>query len=128
MPRGIFIPGNVPSSKNGRRWTGRYFIVSKQTQRYYKNSKKYWVENKKEFHKLLKGKDSQNKAPYRITFKFVRKSRHKFDYINPAQTIQDQMVKYGWITDDNADEMIPIFLKFEYNKDKPGVYINVLKS
>ena len=128
MPRGIFIPGNVPSSKNGRRWTGRYFIVSKQTQRYYKNSKKYWIENKKEFHKLLKGKDSQNKAPYRITFKFIRKSRHKFDYINPAQTIQDQMVKFGWITDDNADEMIPIFLEFEYNKDNPGVYINVLKS
>ena len=128
MPRGIFIPGNVPSSKNGRRWTGRYFIVSKQTQRYYKNSKKYWIENKKEFKKLLKGKDSQNKAPYRITFKFVRKSRHKFDYINPAQTIQDQMVKYGWITDDNAEEMIPIFLEFEYNKDNPGVYINVLKS
>jgi hypothetical protein len=128
MPRGIFIPGNVPSSKNGRRWTGRYFIVSKQTQRYYKNSKKYWVEYKKEFKKLLKGKDSQNKAPYRITFKFVRKSRHKFDYINPAQTVQDQMVKYGWITDDNAEEMIPIFLEFEYNKDNPGVYINVLKS
>ena len=56
MPRGIFIPGNVPSSKNGRRWTGRYFIVSKQTQRYYKNSKKYWIENKKEFLKLLKGR------------------------------------------------------------------------
>ena len=128
MPRGIFIPGNVPSSKNGRRWTGRYFIVSKQTQRYYKNSKSYWVENKKEFHKLLKGKDSQNKKPYRISFNFVRKSRHKFDYINPAQTIQDQMVKFGWITDDNADEMIPIFLEFEYDKDNPGVYINVLKS
>ena len=128
MPRGIFIPGNVPPSKNGRRWTGRYFIVSKQTQRYYKNSKKYWVEYKKELKKLLKGKDSQNKAPYRITFKFVRKSRHKFDYINPAQTIQDQMVKYGWITDDNAEEMIPIFLEFEYDKDNPGVYINVLKS
>ena len=128
MPRGIFIPGNVPSSKNGRRWTGRYFIVSKQTQRYYKNSKKYWIEHKKEFKKLLKGKASQNNAPYRITFKFIRKSRHKFDYINPAQTIQDQMVKFGWITDDNADEMIPIFLEFEYNKDNPGVYINVLKS
>ena len=128
MPRGIFIPGNVPSSKNGRRWTGRYFIVSKQTQRYYKNSKKYWIEHKKEFKKLLKGKDSQNKAPYRITFKFIRKSRHKFDYINPAQTIQDQMVKFGWITDDNAEEIIPIFLEFEYDKDNPGVYINVLKS
>ena len=35
------------------------------------------------------------------------------------------MVKYGWITDDNAEEMIPIFLEFEFNKDNPGVYINV---
>jgi hypothetical protein len=24
-----FIPGNVPSSKNGRRWTGKYFMSSK---------------------------------------------------------------------------------------------------
>jgi hypothetical protein len=38
------------------------------------------------------------------------------------------MVKYGWITDDNADEMIPIFLEFVYDKNNPGVYINVLKS
>jgi hypothetical protein len=58
----------------------------------------------------------------------VRKSKHKFDYINPAQTIQDQMVKFGWITDDNAEEIIPIFLEFSYNKDNPVVYINVLKS
>jgi len=73
---------------------------------------------------MIKGKSK----PYRISFKFVRKSKHKFDYINPAQTIQDQMVKYGWIDDDNADEMLPIFVKFEYNKENPGVYINVLKS
>jgi|TARA_R110000737_G_scaffold332023_1_gene348714 hypothetical protein len=128
MPRGIFIPGNVPSSKNGRRWTGRYFIVSKQTATYYKTSKKYWIDNKEEFLKLLKGKNSKNKKPYRISFKFVRKSKHKFDYINPAQTIQDEMTKYGWIDDDNADEIIPIFLEYEYSKDNPGVYINVLKS
>jgi len=76
----------------------------------------------------LKGRDSQNKKPYRISFKFVRKSKHKFDYINPAQTIQDEMVKYGWISDDNADEILPIFLEYEYDKHNPGVYINVLKS
>ena len=28
---------------------------------------------------------------------------NKFDYINPAQTVQDDMVKYGWIEDDNAE-------------------------
>ena len=31
-----FIPGNVPSSKNGRRWTGKYFIASKAVVNYRK--------------------------------------------------------------------------------------------
>ena len=31
-----FIPGNVPSSKNGRRWTGKYFISSKTVMKYRK--------------------------------------------------------------------------------------------
>jgi len=121
----IFIPTNVPSSKNSRRWTGKYFIGSKQTMRYYKETKGYWLQHKKDFKNMVK--DLDTKKPYRIVFKFVRKSRHKFDYINPAQTVQDQMVKYGWITDDNANEMIPVFEEYEYNKDKPGVYIYINK-
>ena len=36
------------------------------------------------------------------------------------------MVKYGWITDDNADIIIPVFEQYEYNKENPGVYINIL--
>ena len=32
-----FIPGNVPSSKNGRRWTGKFFISSKATMKYRKD-------------------------------------------------------------------------------------------
>ena len=36
-----FIPGNVPSSKNGRRWTGKYFIASKSTMKYRKATKYY---------------------------------------------------------------------------------------
>mgnify|MGYP000017542236 FL=1 len=122
MSIGIFIPGNVPSSKNGRRWTGKYFIVSKQTATYYKVSKEEWEKGKKEFKKLLKGKTK----PYQVSFKFIRKSKHKFDYINPAQTVQDQMVKFEWVDDDNADEIVPSFEEFEYDKETPGVYINVL--
>ncbi len=128
MFEAIFIPGNVPSSKNSRRWTGKYFIGSKQTMRYYKETKGYWLKYKKDFKQMLKGLDSQNKKPYKIAFKFVRKSRHKFDYINPAQTIQDQMVKYGWLDDDNAEEMIPVFIEYEYNKNKAGVYISVINK
>ena len=122
----IFIPGNVPSSKNSRRWTGKYFIGSKQTMRYYKESKSYWLEYKKDFQNLLKGLEEGK--PYKIAFKFIRKSKHKFDYINPAQTVQDQMTKYGWITDDNADEILPVFLQYEYDKDYPGVWISVITN
>ena len=92
--------------------------------KYIKDTKLDYENNKCLFKEMVAGK----KFPVTISFKFIRGSKHKFDYINPAQTLQDQMVKYKWITDDNAEEMIPIFLEFEYNKDNPGVYINVLKS
>ena len=33
-----FIPGNVPSSKNGKRWTGKYLISSKTVMKYRKDT------------------------------------------------------------------------------------------
>ena len=60
-----FIPGSVPSSKNGRRWTGK-------------------------------------------------------------QTVQDDMVKGGWIEDDNAEFILPVFIQYTYDKKNPGVYIEIL--
>lgn len=69
--------------------------------------------------------------PLRIGFHFVRKTKHKFDQINPLQTIQDEMVRYGWIEDDNITILIPEPLLvdgtyFTYDPDTPGVYIKVL--
>jgi len=115
----IFIPGNVPSSKNSRTWTGKYSIASKQTQRYYRESIDFWKNNCEKVQKYLKKKDK----PYKVSFKFYRKSRHKFDYINPAQTIQDLMVRYNWIEDDNADVIVPSFLEYKYDSKNPGVEI-----
>tara|TARA_B100000424_G_C22935462_1_gene497771 strand:+ start:237 stop:611 length:375 start_codon:yes stop_codon:yes gene_type:complete len=119
---GIFIPGNTPSSKNSQQWTGKYLVKSKTTQRYIKSSRWYYVANKKNFKKLLKGK----KKPYNIEFTFYRKTRRKFDYINAAQVVQDLMVKYGWIDDDNCVEMKPHFGDFVYDKNNPGVLIKIL--
>jgi len=117
-----FIPGNVPSSKNGRRWTGKYFIASKSVVNYRKATKMYYEKYAQEF------KDALNnvKHPVHIQFTFIRGSKHKFDYINPAQTVQDDMVKAGWIEDDNADCLLPVFSKYSYNKENPGVYIKIL--
>jgi len=118
----IFIPGNVPSSKNSKRWTGKMLINSKTVMRYIKETQGYYLEYKIPFKKQLQ----QKEFPVKISFKFIRGSRHKFDYINPAQTVQDLMVKNGWIEDDNAEFMIPVFEQYEYNKDNPGVYITII--
>ena len=119
-----FIPGNVPSSKNGRRWTGKYFIASKTVVTYRKNTKEYYQKYAPEFQKELK----KYKLPVKIGFTFIRGSRHKFDYINPAQTVQDDMTKHEWIEDDNADNIKPMFYDYMYDKDNPGVYIEILKE
>jgi len=118
-----FIPGNVPSSKNGRRWTGKYFIASKTTMKYRKDTTSYFKKYAPEFQKELK----KHKLPVKIAFTFIRGSRHKFDYINPAQTVQDDMVKNKWIEDDNMDFIIPSFKKYKYDKEKPGVIIEIIK-
>jgi hypothetical protein len=119
-----FIPGNVPSSKNGRRWTGKYFIASKTVVNYRKNTKEYYQKYAPEFQKELK----KYKLPVKIGFTFIRGTRHKFDYINPAQTVQDDMVKHKWIEDDNAENVIPVFYDYQYDKTNPGVYIEILKE
>ena len=119
-----FIPGNVPSSKNGRRWTGRYFVSSKATTKYRKETAKYYDKFRKGFRKQL----AKLELPVKISFKFIRGSKHKFDYINPAQTVQDDMVKHKWIDDDNCENILPVFEPYEYNKENPGVEIKLIKN
>lgn len=116
----IFIPGNVPSSKNSRQWTGKFSIASKTTQKYRKDTEEYWIKFKETFLKSL-----PSEKPYIVEFKFIRGNRHRFDYPNPLQTILDEMVKHQWIKDDNADIILPVFLPYEYNKNEPGVIISI---
>tara|TARA_R110000803_G_scaffold204209_1_gene270090 strand:+ start:238 stop:660 length:423 start_codon:yes stop_codon:yes gene_type:complete len=119
-----FIPGNVPSSKNGKRWTGKYLISSKTVMKYRKDTANVYKKQAKSFVKEL----SKHELPVIISFKFFRGSRHKFDYLNPAQTVQDDMVKHGWIEDDNCEFIIPKFEEFEYSKESPGVEIKIIKK
>jgi hypothetical protein len=120
----IFIQGNVPSSKNGRIFAKGRSLPSASCAKYYKASKKYWEDkaNKAAFLKMVGVKE----FPIKVEFHFIRDSRRRFDYINPAQTIQDLMVKHGWLDDDNADYIIPVFKPYGYDKLQSGVYITVL--
>jgi hypothetical protein len=124
----FFIPGNVPSSKNGKQWTGKHLIWSKASQQYVKNTDRYWKEHAGMFINESLKHSFTLATPLIISFKFIRKSKHKFDYVNPLQTILDLMVRYNWIPDDNADIVLPVFEPYEYNKDNPGVIIKILEK
>jgi Holliday junction resolvase RusA-like endonuclease len=119
-----FIPGNVPSSKNSRVYTGRFFVTSKATKTYKKASLADYTVFGKEFRKATESLPK----PLTVSFKFIRKSKHRFDYVNPLQTVQDFMVDAGWLDDDNADELLPVFEPYEYDKENPGVVIKLISS
>lgn len=124
----IFIPGNVPSSKNGKQWTGKHLIWSKSAQKYARNTEKYWIKECNNFRFCASGSIARDPIyPIIVSFKFLRGSKHKFDYVNPLQTVLDLMVRYEWIPDDNADIIIPVFEPYEYNKENPGVIIKILE-
>ena len=121
--RGIYIPFNVPSSKNGKvSYTPGIVINSPATQRWRRVTKPYWIKYKEEFLNSIKDLPK----PHYLLLTFIRQSKHKFDYINPAQTVQDEMKTYGWIEDDNCDEIKPFFGDYIYDKVNPGVYIEIL--
>lgn len=130
----IFIPGNVPSLKNNKIIIGigakcrcckqsprRVLISSKSVRQWKKDTDKYWKQYKNEFLEML----SNSEAPHKISFKFIRKTRHKFDYTNALDTVQDEMVQQGWLEDDNATVIKPILRTFKYDKLNSGVYIDV---
>ena len=62
-----FIPGNVPSSKNSRRWTGKFFIASKTTMKYRKQSESYYKQHAKTFAKEF----AKYELPVYVSFKFM---------------------------------------------------------
>ena len=76
--RMIFIKGNVPSSKNSKRWTGKMLINSKNVMSYKKNTADEWWQQGIKFREIIRDKEK----PYRIGFYFIRDSKRKFDYIN----------------------------------------------
>lgn len=131
--RTIFIPGSTPSSKNSKiiitvkTKDGRSFhslIDSKQTQQWKKDIIVPMVLTMDVFQKMKK--DLSLEYPLNIEFTFVRNSKHDFDYINPCQAIQDQMVEHEWIPDDSTKYIKPSYGDPLYSKDTPGVLIKFL--
>ena len=141
----IFIPGNVPSSKNSRINTKHGSFASKTVKSYLNN---LGIQSYSSSKKLVKGyvnkpnlienlredflnQTSGKQLPLEIGFHFVRNSKRKFDFHNIVQVVLDLMTAHDIIEDDNMDCVIPFALKIEgsfYSVDKndPGVYIKII--
>ena len=121
----ITIYGELYSSKNSKRivkfGNKLALIASKQYLDSVKPIEQQLVLNR---HKWLEMTKNIEK-PLNIVFKVYRKTKRKFDYLNIFQGLCDLMVKCGWILDDNADEIIPYFLKYEIDKNNPRVEISL---
>ena len=37
-------------------------------------------------------------------------------------------LKYGWIEDDNAEFILPAFEQYTYDKENPGVWIELIEN
>ena len=114
QPIKFTINGNTPSKKSSQ-----VICFNKKTgSRFIKHNEKYtkWVEENP-----LVGIPcvSADDLPVYCAIKFFRKSKHKFDFINVAQSVMDLLVDRAVIPDDNADVVTPVFDGYEYDKDNP---------
>ena len=147
----FIIPGNVPSSKNGKtsflqvidpkqvravrvknRWVVKgvrsYLVPRSNVTKYKKNTAGYWTSLRNKFIKAVEQKN--NEFPNRtskviVRLVYYRDSKRKFDLINATQIIQDLMVEHKWIEDDNADELLPIFGGYDIDRKNPRIEIEV---
>ncbi len=132
-----FIPYSVPSKKNSRinfvRNGKQMSLPSKNHAEYIKLTENYYNTFGIEFRNTVEKLGV--KKPYKIEFKFVRKSHHSFDYCNACQTCEDmmkdqykkkQLVRKGWFEDDSVEFLIPSFKPYEYDKNNPGVHIKLI--
>jgi len=142
-PNQIYIPGNVPSSKNNKQIvrSGKFtkLIDSERVRQYISNTLQYWTKYKRQFQYLIRDKD----YPIHIQFQFIRDSKRRFDFVNPMETLLDCMsgqkyryldkkvpgysTRVAWIPDDDYKHVVPFpHPKVIINKELAGVIIEVL--
>jgi hypothetical protein len=142
--REIFIPGNVPSLKNSKIKTSRGIFPSKTVTKYLRSLNIQYFSSSKKVVKGYVAKEKENlfkkvfeeagweKPDCQVVIGFhpVRGTKHKFDFGNCCQIIQDLMVAHDFLEDDDMDHLVPIPYEkegqyYSYDKENPGMYIRL---
>lgn len=139
----IFIPGNVPSSKNSKIKTKGGIFHSKTVQKYLRemgiksySARKKEVETYKKRPCMFPFSELRQIfgfgiPPMIVGFHFVRDSRRKADFINLVQILADIFVAGKIIMDDDMSHFFPVPMAIDgvlYSVDKlnPGVYVKFI--
>lgn len=137
----IFIPGNTPSSKNGKvkgiyhsKTVTKYlrslgiqnYSVSKRTVKGYRDP-----QRKNLFIDYIGDYFKDREYPIVLGVHFVRDSRRKFDFHNICQVVMDLLSAHHFIEDDNMHYLIPTPFKingrwFSIDKENPGAWLTIL--
>lgn len=141
----IFIPGNVPSSKNSKIVTDNGVFNSATVNRYLKSlgiqrfssskkTVKEYVSKQRPniFREICEDYFKDIEYPCLIGIHFVRKTKRRCDFHNISQIILDLLVAHEFIEDDDMNHIFPTPLHVEgklisYDKHNPGVYITIKK-
>lgn len=147
----IFIPGNVPSSKNskvaatvGKGDNAKTVLLHSKTVKKYLSSLGIqrlsakagiteYVTRPNLFKYYIGSFFDSVDYPCVLGFNFVRDSMRKFDIINAMQIIQDLIVAHGFLVDDDAGHLVPLPMMingsyYSICKDRPGVYLEIIKE
>jgi len=137
----IFIPGNVPSLKNGKP-NGIYH--SKPVTKYLRSLNIQTYSASKGIVKGYKDPDRPDlfieqignyfkgiEYPILLGMHFVRNSRRKADFQNLVHIVADLLVAHHYIKDDNMHYFFPVPFKingrwFSINKENPGVWLRIM--
>ena len=126
----IFIEGKIYSSKNSRRIlvnrrTGKPFVAKSQKSKSDEESFATQFSNNREtWEKMIAGVE----YPLEVVFEFRRATKAVFDYVNIAQGLLDAMVKAGYVPDDDANHILPVFVPYSVSKTHPGCVITVRRE
>lgn len=139
----IFIPFNVPSSKNSKA-NGRFhsktvmnYLRSLNIQGYSasrKEVKEYKNPNRPNLFRQYVGTFFEGtEHPILLGMHFVRDSRRKADFHNLCHIVLDLLVAHDYIIDDNMNCVFPVPLKVQGNwysvdKHNPGVYLKIIED
>lgn len=137
----IFLRGNIPSLKNSKvmgrfpsktvmKWLRLYGIQhyssGRKEVKFFKR-----IQAVYDFEEIIAPLRDCKNYPLKLGFHFIRDSKRKWDFGNACQIVQDLMVAFDVIPDDDVSYLLPFPLEIggEYwhiNKDNPGVIIQIL--